>query len=155
MPLIRWCRLAALFLIVGLVLSPLSAVAATVPMLIAFDVATWSTATTAHGRQDAVRHETERTRVTAYDDATLGCDDASNPRTTAGFRNVRAYDTALELTERREVAEGAIYDAPAATAAAGGAGRASEEWIPGPVERGGHLRNVEGDWGSGRARERV
>jgi len=102
---------------VGVVLSPLRAVAATIPTIIAYDVAVRSTATTTLAKRDAVQPETERAR-TACDDATFAYDDSSNRPTAAGVRGIRPYDDALNFGERREVGEGVIYAAPAATTAA-------------------------------------
>jgi len=114
-----WRRLGTLLLLVGIVLSPLRAMAATIPVLTAYEVAVRSTATTVLGKHDAVRPETERAR-TACADATLAYDEFSNWPTAAGLRGVLAYDGAVELTERRELTEGAIYDATAPTTAAEG-----------------------------------
>jgi len=109
----EWRRfLAALLLVVGIVLSPLRAVAMTIPMFIAYDAAVRPTATTADGRQGAVRSETEHARA-ACDDAAFTYDDSSNPPVTAGAGAVRAYDDAPNLADRREAREGTIYGAPA------------------------------------------
>lgn len=113
-------RLAALLLLLGIMLSPLRAVAATLPTLIAYDVAVRSTATTTLGERDAVRPEVARGR-TACDDATFAYDDSSNRPTAAGVGGILPYDDALNFGERREVGEGAISVVPAATAAAEGA----------------------------------
>lgn len=112
---------AALFLLVGLVLSPLHAVAATIPMLIVYDAAVGPTATTAIGTDNAVRSETGHSRITAYDDARFGYDKPSRPRLARGAGAFCTYDDALEHARAREVEGGeAIYDAPAATTAAAG-----------------------------------
>lgn len=66
---VGWCRLAALFLLVGIGLSPLCAIAATTPVPFAYDTAARSTPTTALGRHDALRAETAPARTTAYGDA--------------------------------------------------------------------------------------
>ena len=70
-------HLAALLLLLGGVLLPLRAVAATIPTFIVYDGAVRSTATTALGRHDAVRPETERAR-TAWDDASFAYEALSN-----------------------------------------------------------------------------
>ena len=103
--------LASLVLVVGIVLSPLRAMAATIPAFIPYDASIRSTATTPLGRHDAVQPETERVR-TACDDAAFASHDPSNRPAAAGVRGGLAYDDALNLAERRELTEGAIYAAP-------------------------------------------
>ena len=110
-------HLAALLLLLGGVLLPLRAVAATIPTFIVYDGAVRSTATTALGRHDAVRPETERAR-TAWDDASFAYDDSSNRSIALGVRGGLTYDDTLNLAERRQVTKGAIYEVPTATAAA-------------------------------------
>ena len=117
------CTFGAVLLLVGIILSPLHAVAATIPMLIAYDAAVRRSPTTSQVAHDGVRPEDEGPRINAYDcDAAvlLVYDDAPNLRVIAGAGGVHAYDRALELSERREVAWGPIYAAPAATPAAEG-----------------------------------
>jgi len=114
---VRRRLLAALFLLVGIVLLPLHAVAATIPTIIAYDVAVRSTGTTTLGKRDAVQPEAESAR-TGCDDATFAYDDSSNRPTAAGIRGILPYEDALNFGERREVGEGVIYAAPAATVAA-------------------------------------
>jgi hypothetical protein len=111
--------LAAVFIIVGVVLSPLRAVAA-VPMLMATVQTVGPTATTHLGRSDAVRREAEHPRINAYDAALFDYDDASNPQVTAGAGAVRAYDGHLEHGERREVRGEGAYVAPSNVTAAEG-----------------------------------
>jgi hypothetical protein len=106
-------------LLVGIVLLPLRAVAATAPMLFAYDVAVRPTATTVVGGYEAARSEAERPAFNDYDSAHVGYDDHSNPHVAAGAGAVHAYD---DLADRREASEGAIYDAPFATPAAEAAG---------------------------------
>jgi Predicted lipoprotein of unknown function (DUF2380) len=113
----RWVPVL-IVVVVGIVLSPLRAAAATIPTLIAYDAAIRSTATTALGRL-AVRPMTDLTR-TSCDNATFGYDDSSNRPSAPGVRRVPAYDDALNLAERREQTEEAIYGATATTAAAEG-----------------------------------
>jgi hypothetical protein len=114
-----WSRfLAGLFLLVGIVLSPLWAAAATIPMLIAHEAAVRPTSTTALGRQEAVRPETAYARSTAYDDADFGY---GKPRgLTRGARVIHAYDDAVKFAEPRALVDGVIYDALAASPAAEG-----------------------------------
>lgn len=118
---------AALFVLVGIVVSPLRAVAATIPMLIAYDAEVRPTAMRALGRPDAVGSEKERAQA-ACDDATFAYDDSSTPPVAAGAGAVCAYDDALNLADRRGVGEGAIYDAP----------------LPDGRRRGGYVASVDG-----------
>jgi hypothetical protein len=115
--------LTVIFLLLGIVLSPLRAVAATIPVLAAYDEA----ATTVLGRHDAVRSgpaEVEGRGIYDYGGARLAYDEASNAHVDAGAGAVHAYDAALEHTDQRERGgEGAICGAAAApTAAKGGGG---------------------------------
>ena len=103
--------------VIGTVLWPLRAVAATIPTFIAYDVVVRSTATTALGRYDAVRPDAEHAN-TACDCASFGYGEPSGRHLARGGGAVHAYDGAHEITQRREVAQGVIYDAPAAMAAA-------------------------------------
>jgi hypothetical protein len=105
--------------VIGTVLWPLRAVAATIPTFIAYDVAVRSTATTALGRYDAVRPDAEHAN-TACDCASFGYGEPSRRHLARGGGAVDAYDGAHEVTQRREVVQGVIYDAPAATKAAEG-----------------------------------
>lgn len=52
-----WRCLATVFVVVGIILSPLRATAATSPMLIAYDAAVLPTTTTALAEEDAVRRK--------------------------------------------------------------------------------------------------
>ena len=124
MSFVRWRRLAALVLLVGIVLLPLRAVAATVTMLIAYDAAVSRTSTTTQASHHAVRSEGEDPHINACDcdpAAPLAYDAPSSLRMTAGAGGAHTYDDALEHADRRE---GAIYDASAATTAAEGGGQA-------------------------------
>ena len=116
-----WCRLATLVLVVGVVLSPLREAAATVPMLIAYDVAAWPTATMQAETGAAVRSERGSAPEYVYDDARDRYDGTTTRRVIDAAGGVRAYDHALNLAEQREVAEGVIYAASAAAPAAEGA----------------------------------
>ena len=62
-----WCRVAALIVIVGIVQSPPRAAAATIPMLIAYDVAVGSTATDGFGRVATIADGAQTTSHTIYD----------------------------------------------------------------------------------------
>ena len=115
-----WCRLAAAFVIVGIILSPMRAAAATVPMLIAYDVAVPPMATLRVEAGPSLRSELGGVPKHVYDGARFGDDGPSKPPVAAGAGAVHAYDNALELAERREAANGVIYAAPAATTAAEG-----------------------------------
>jgi hypothetical protein len=124
--------LLSMVLVVGIVLSPLRAVAATIPTFIADDAGVLPTTTMVLQGQDAVRPEAEPFSVNDYDGARLAYIGASSPYGTgeataygsplnpypAGIGGVLAYDRALNLTERREPSEGVIYCAAAATTAA-------------------------------------
>jgi hypothetical protein len=113
-------RTAVLLLIVGIVLSPLRAVAAMVPMLIAYDVAGPRTATTRVEVGPSLRSDRGSVSEYVYDDI-LGADGSTpSPPVAAGAGTIHAYDRALELTDRREAANGVLYAAAAATAAAKG-----------------------------------
>jgi hypothetical protein len=116
---VRSCLLAALFVVVGVVLSPRRAAAATIPTLFAYDGMVPPTATTVLGRPDAVPTEAERPAFNAYDAALLDYNYAASPHVLAGGGAVHAYDDALEHADQREVhSEGAIYAAAATTTAA-------------------------------------
>jgi hypothetical protein len=97
---------ARLLLVLGIILSPLRATAATVPALLAYDAAVGPTATTVPWH-DPVRSETAETEgpaINDYDGAHPAHDGASNVRV------LHAYDDAREHTHPREVrAEGVIY----------------------------------------------
>jgi hypothetical protein len=125
-----------LLLIVGSVLSPLRAVAATIPMLVAYDASVRSTATTVLAGHEAVRTEAadaERPALNDYDAARLVYEGPSNPHVFGGTGAVHAYDDALEHArtvehaDRREVA---IFAAPAATTAAEGVETAAAGKLP-------------------------
>jgi hypothetical protein len=114
----RWSWIEALFVVVvGIVLSPLRAVAATVPMLIAYDSAARPTTATGVGTCDAVGREAEYPSINAYVAGDRSYGGASNPHVACGSGAVHAYDDALEHADRRE---GPIYAAPHPTAAAEG-----------------------------------
>jgi hypothetical protein len=123
-----WQRiLAALVLVLGVVLSPLRAVAATVPTFIAYDAAAGCTATTVLGRLDAVRGEAEHRSINARDPGRRSYDNASNPHVAAGAGAVHAYDDAPNRVERRELAGGLIYAAADPTTAAEGGEVAAQD----------------------------
>lgn len=111
------CRrvFAVLVLILAAVLSPLRVSAATVPVLFAYDVAvrlaatTWLDAGTRIGVPGCV-----------YDDALHAYESVTRPRATGAAAAVHAYDNDVNLDDRRELAEGVIYDASAVTTAAEG-----------------------------------
>ncbi len=114
---------AVVVLVVGIVVSPLPTMAATVPPLLAYDTAARSTATTGGGAYDAVRSEPERASISAYDcgAAVFGYDDCASLRMSTGAGAALAYDGRLEHAHRGGVRPaGAIYDDPTATAAAEG-----------------------------------
>jgi hypothetical protein len=69
-----WCRLTALLLLVGIVLSPLRAAATMIPTLIAYDAVIGPTAMMVLGRFHAVRPKAEQPCINAYDSAILGYD---------------------------------------------------------------------------------
>ncbi len=96
--------LAALLLVLGIVLLPLRAVAVTIPVLIAYDEAAGrTTTTTALGRHDAVRRETERAGTVAYDDARFEYGMPSRPCLAPGEGAGCAYDYTLESIQPRGV----------------------------------------------------
>jgi hypothetical protein len=131
--------LSVLLLLVGVALSPLRAVAATLPMLIPYDAAVGPTAMAAFDGGDAVRPEGVEAKSPAfhdYDGARLAQEGASNPPVAPRAPGVHAYDDALELLERRELAKGPIFDAAVPTAAAEGAETALVE--------GGEVWNARG-----------
>ena len=97
-----WCRVATFLLVVGIVLSPLRAVGATIPLLIAYEAAVLPTTTTVLGAVDVVRLEAEPSSINEYDGAHPARYGSSNPHVFGGMGAVHAYDDALELTERRE-----------------------------------------------------
>jgi hypothetical protein len=99
--------LATLVLVIGILLSPLRAAAATIPMLIAYDAAVFSTATVRVEARPSLQPERGGVPEYVYDDAHEGYDDASNPHVVGG---AGADDT---------------YDNPDPTAAAEGLGGAS------------------------------
>jgi hypothetical protein len=109
---------ALVVLLAGIILSPLRAVAATIPALIAYDAAVRPTATTRIVSEPSPQPEPRSANEYGYDGALVRYDGPSNPPVAAGTGAVHAYDGTLELTERREVAEGVIYDATVATVAA-------------------------------------
>jgi len=65
-------RLVLVLVAMGIVLSPLRAVAATIPMLFAYDVAAQATARAALGRSDAVRPQRGGRSEYAYDAVHVG-----------------------------------------------------------------------------------
>lgn len=105
-PLVSWWRLVVLFLIAGIVLSPLSASAATVPVLEFSIAAITHTATILTGRLHAAPGEvgTACVRVSGYHyaDAPYDYDDTSNPpagdRLRVTIRAVEEYDCSAEIS---------------------------------------------------------
>jgi hypothetical protein len=120
----RFARLVLLVLM-GVVLLPLRAVAATVPMLIAYDGVVRPTATVRVEARPSPRAERCSASDYVYDDTRDGYDGTTTRRVIDAAGGVHAYDHALNLAKHREVAEGVIYGAPAATAAAEGLGGAA------------------------------
>ncbi len=116
-----WRCLVAFVVVVGIVLSPVRAVAATIPTLIAYDAAVRPTTTTRVEAGPSRRPNLRGVPEYVYDAAHVGYDGAASPQVTNGAGTLHAYDNALNFAERREVVEGAVYDAPATTTAAEGA----------------------------------
>jgi hypothetical protein len=114
-------RLALVIIVavIGLALSPLRAVAATVPVLIAYDAAVGLTATTRGEAGASLRSDRRNVPAHAYDDGARGYVCAMRPRAVDGAGVVHAYDGTLNF-DRREVGEGAMYAARAPTTAAEG-----------------------------------
>jgi hypothetical protein len=82
--------LAPLLLVLGIVLSPLRAVAATIPVLIAYDATVRPIATARVEAGPSLRPERGGAPEYAYDDVPDGLDDASNPvLATARIRSTR------------------------------------------------------------------
>ena len=103
-----WSHLAALFLIVGVVLSPLRAVAETAPVVITSDTAVCLTATRRVETEPSPRPERSSAPEYVYDNV-LGADGtaanlpvATGARAIQAIQAIQAYHGALELTERRE-----------------------------------------------------
>ena len=114
-----WRRLAALVLI-GIVLSPLRAVAATIPVLFAYDSVAPPTAMVRVETGPSLRRERGSVHEHVYDGAHDWYGDAANPPVVGGEGGDHAYDRAVEPLERREAGGGVIYDAPTPRAAAEG-----------------------------------
>jgi hypothetical protein len=117
--------LAAIFLIIGSVLSPLPAEAATVPMLFPYDVAVGLTAATRVEARPSLRPKRANATDYDYEAVHVRYDRATNPPMAAVPGGICPYDRAIQLTERRELADGLICDAAetqvsALTRAAGG-----------------------------------
>ena len=110
-------RLAALVVLLGIVLLPVRAVAATIPVLIAYDAPVRPTATTRVETGPSLRTEPG----SAYDDAPDGHDGGAKSRLADATGAVCGYDDALNLAERPEFVEGVNNDVSAATTAAEGA----------------------------------
>jgi hypothetical protein len=112
-------RLAALvLLVVGIVLSPMRALAATIPALFAYDVPVPHPPTVRVGASPSLRPEGSTVARYIYDDVPDGHVGRTKLHTGHGTGSVHVYDAALEVTERREAANGVIYVAPAAPPAA-------------------------------------
>jgi hypothetical protein len=112
--------LAAFLLVLGIVLSPLRAVAATIPMLFAYDAAVVLAATARVETGPALRSERGGTPEYDYDAVHVGYDSTTNSQGVGGVGAVLAYGRTLDLADRREAGEAAIYAAPATTTAAEG-----------------------------------
>jgi len=110
----RWLgKLAALFLLLGIVLSPLRAAAA-IPMLIAYDAAVLPTATTRIGGHDAIRREAEHHSNNTYDPDRRSYDNALNPRVAAraGARAIHGVAAVTAAAEGVEAAGASRAMAP-------------------------------------------
>ena len=109
---VHWSRFATILVVIGLVLSPLRAMAATIRLLSA-PVAAAAT-TIPIGASASVLHEANGARSSAYDAAFVGYDGASDRRVAAGEIAARVYDGDLEHAASRPLrAQVAIYDPPA------------------------------------------
>jgi hypothetical protein len=97
-----WTRIAALIVLLGIVLSPLRALAATIPMFIAYDAAVRSTATVGIEDGPSLRPDTARVLITVYGDARFRRDVPRRLRLADGSGAVCAYDDALQHADRRE-----------------------------------------------------
>jgi filamentous hemagglutinin len=151
-----------LVFLVGIVLSPLRAMAAAIPMVTAYDAAVWRTATVRVEAGPSVQPDRGSAPTTAYGDDTFGYDSPSSRRVANGSGAFCAYDDALEHADmrtgaahahdrslghadRREAAEGVICADPLATTAAEGAGAVISEGKFGYLfgEASGNAHNVE------------
>ena len=117
-------RCAAFSLIVGILLSPLGAMAVTVPVLAATVVAVEPSAATQLARPGAVRREAERPLIIGYDAALFEYGEPSNLHVAAGAGAIPTYDDDdVEDVDRREIrGEGAICVGHATSTAAEGGG---------------------------------
>jgi hypothetical protein len=98
-PFVRIGRaLAALFLLVGTVLLPLHAAAATLPTLIAYDEAVPPSATTGSETERSRRPERGSAPEYGYDAVRVGYDSAANLHVVGGARAVLACDDASAAT---------------------------------------------------------
>ena len=100
--------------------------AATIPMLIAYDAAVGPTPTTRIVGAGSLRREPRIAPEYVYDEALDGYDGSLSPRVTVSAGAVRAYGVGrVEHAHGHEAhGEGAINDAPATTTAAEGLGAA-------------------------------
>jgi hypothetical protein len=119
-----WYRLAALLLLLGIVLSPSRAVAATLPMFIAYDMTVPRTAIVGVAAGPSLRPGLGGIPEYDYDDAPDRHDGGTKPRAADATGAAHVYDDTLNLDGWREVGEGVIWDAGAASTAAEGAGPA-------------------------------
>lgn len=144
-PVIRWCGFAALLVVVAILLSPLRAVAGTIPVLFAYDPAIRPTATTRVETGPSLGPWLDGASGYVYDDRSRRARRGTKSRAADGTGAVHAYDAALALLERCELAEAVIYDAAAATAAAEGGGAIISEGKFGYLfgEASGNAHNVE------------
>jgi hypothetical protein len=125
----RWLRRGAtLVLLVGIVLSPLRAAAATIPMLIAYDAAVGPTTTIRTGAGPSVRPARRGAREYIYDGGLNGYGGTANSPTFGDAVAIHAYDDTLNVADRREVGEGVSYAAAAATTPAEGVSVGGQAW---------------------------
>jgi hypothetical protein len=114
--MLRWG--AAILLVAGLVVLPLHAVAATIPMFVMYDAVVSPTATSTLGAHEAARSgaaQGARPCINECDAAGLVYEAPSNSCVAVPVGADHAYDRAL--LEPRRVGEGAISGAAAATTA--------------------------------------
>ena len=113
------CAMSLFLILLGVVLSPLRAMAATIPVLIAYDADGGPDASTQLGGPNAVRPEAERSRINVYDSVESGYDPSTRLRGGAGMGAVNDYDDDFEHDNRHELRgdwemHGAVGAVPAA-----------------------------------------
>src|SRR5882672_3890226 len=94
---------ASLVIILGIVLSPLRATAATVPLLLAYDATIRPSATTRIEGAGSVRRESRTRQEYGYDAALVGYGGSSSLGAERGAGAVLAYDDEPKLADRHEV----------------------------------------------------